>query len=182
MTQDHPSGPNSSEPKQGPGRDLPRTEAELRDLVGEIVHERLADAQATARKAQQPPNRMLRAVLVVIFLGSSGYLLATSGAFRGPPQVPSSILGTWVTDDSAYAGRSFEVTPSALVLRLPDTPPKICPIIDLRHTMDAGNDVYTLEYAEDHAPMELTFVFRPGAKAGEIEFRHQPSLHWHRQE
>ena len=180
MTQNHPSGPDSSQPGQGHGRDLPHTEAELRELVGEIVHERLSEVRAG--KPRQPPNRVLQAVLVVIFLGSSGYLLATSGLLRGPPQMPSSILGTWVTNDSAYAGRSFEVTPSALVVRLPDTPPKVFPIMDLRHTVDAGNDVYTLEYAVDHAPMELTFVFRPGAKAGEIEFRHQPSLHWYRQE
>ena len=169
----HDSPPPGPEPEGG----LPPTDAEQRRAAPENVQQPLAQA---GRSAGRPSGvTPLRVALTAILLGSLGYLLATTGVVHGPHHVPSAIQGTWVTNDSAYAGRSFEITASTLVIRRPGAADSFR-IVDLHHAVQHGHDMYTLQYGMGGSHMAMTFVFRSTAAAGEIQFLHQPSLWWHR--
>lgn len=159
--------------------DVPRSNAELRELVSSIVQETIKQRESGPRRLLTPTHPV-RTVLVAVLLVSLGFLLATSGLFQGPPTVPASILGTWVTDAPAYKDRSFEVTPTAVIFNAPGLEPHAYPIKKIKHTVEEGADRYVIQYDQDGTEAELSVAVSERAQHGEIKFTHQPEMSWHR--
>lgn len=166
-------------PSKPPRPDVPRTDTELRALVSSIVQETIKQRESGPRRLLTP-GHPVRNVLVAVLLVSLGFLLATSGLFRGPPTVPAAILGTWVTDAPSYKDRSFEVTPTAVIFNAPGLEPRAYPIKNIKHTVEDSADRYVIEYDQNGADAELSVAVSERAQHGEIKFTHQPEMSWHR--
>ena len=158
---------------------VPRSDAELRELVSSIVQETIKQRESGPRNLLRPAHPV-RSALVAILLVSLGFLIATSGLFQGPPTIPASILGTWVTDAPAYKDRSFEITPTSVILNAPGLEPRAYPIKSIKHTVEQDADRYVIQYDQDGAEAELSVAVSGLAQHGEIKFTHQPEMSWHR--
>jgi len=175
----NPRDPRRPPSKQDPSLAVPRSDAELRELVSSIVQETIKQRESGSRHLLAP-GHPVRTTLVVVLLVSLGFLLATSGLFRSPPTVPAAILGTWVTDAPSYKDRSFEVTPTAVIFNAPGLQPRAYPIRNITHTVEDSADRYVITYDQDGDDAELSVAVSERAQHGEIKFTHQPEMSWHR--
>ncbi len=120
-------------------------------------------------------SRVHRARFLVAALAT---LLAACG---GRDTLPPALIGTWTTNDAAYAGRYLKIGAQTLELGVGDKEFEILPIrgVDAEDLADSST-FYTVEYgptAED--VLALRFHFRPGPP-GIVKIEHQPQI-WTRQ-
>lgn len=162
-----------------PQPEVPRSDVELRALVSSIVQETIKQRDSAPHNLLGR-GHLLQNALIAILLVAVGFLLASSGLFRGPPTVPAAILGTWVTDAPAYKDRSFEVTPTAVIFNAPGLQPRAYPIKNIIHTVEDSADRYDIQYDQNGTQAELSVAVSERAQHSEIQFTHQPQMKWHR--
>ncbi len=162
-----------------PQPEAPRSDVELRALVSSIVQETIKQRESGPQQLLKRGHPLQTALIAILAL-AVGFLLATSGLFRGPPTVPAAILGTWMTDAPAYKDRSFEVTPTAVIFNAPGLEPRAYPIKNITHTVEDSADRYIIQYDQDGTDAELSVAVSERAQHSEIKFTHQPEMTWHR--
>lgn len=117
----------------------------------------------------------LAAVSVVAML-----VTAVSAALTNR-RLPRPVHGVWRSDDSAYAGRLFELRSRriAFVTRDSTRPILSYPIERVDESTGPDGMSYIITFTHEGESNEFSFVYRAGPPE-RIHFAHQPRLRWRR--
>jgi hypothetical protein len=114
---------------------------------------------------------------------SLSLLILPLAACKHPPAVPDELVGTWVTQDAKYQGKSLAIDQEFIVTVLDeDTTPKAEHIDHVTTTTVAGVTTYAFE-ATDQAGVhdKITLTYQ-AANGGELRLAHPSSVVWQRAE
>jgi len=165
-------------------RDLPRSDEELREIIGSIVDEvvtRRQEAdrlQAASSVAPSRPtwvrNRRRAAILAAVLA-----LVAIAAAVGLRPRneiIPDELVGLWTTSQAGYTGRAFRITKESLTFF---TSPRdstfhtLTRVISRRARMARQFDI---RYRGPDGRHDLSFYYLPADNV--IEFRDQRGIVW----
>ena len=120
------------------------------------------------------PGVFLGALMALLMWTASG---CGSGASDGGRLTPAEIRGVWITSDSAYADRAFEVLDDALIFHTGEGGFDLYVISVLRRTEGPDGVAYEIEHhGREGGQYTFSFTFRPSDTT--ITFRNQPGLVW----
>jgi hypothetical protein len=160
------------------------------DGVGEImrlparvpVAEAKAEQQAIAEAAgrSQLASRTKIVVLLAV-VAIMAYGVTSGGEEAAPTTVPPQVLGTWMTADPRYAGRTFDLGSGFIVFKNGDrADDQTAHEISAVHTTSQGDSTQVIvSYLEAGATYELSFKYSGTPRPG-IRFNHQEELVWYR--
>lgn len=137
----------------------------------------IADAVAYAKPRDfKHLTQMLAPVIVVIGLMTAAATLHTPP----PPELPSALLGGWVTYNQEYAGRELGFVDSEMVIRLaPDGPLERYPITAVKSSNSGDTTALALTYTTDGGSVELHARLLGGANPT-LVFDRPQGLVWER--
>ena len=153
---------------------LPRSDAELRDVVREIVSEVLADVEASRRAAAEPvrivaipslwlsihltPKRIAAAaVAVAVLVGAPLAWLY----WPRTVDIPDGAVGLWTTLTPNYADRTFRLTKNTLTFHVSPQDSTFHPIVRVESgSSEVGNATqYTVFYTHYRDEYEFSFLY-----------------------
>ncbi len=172
---------------------LPRSDAELRDIVREIVGEVLADVEASKRAAAEPvrivaipslwldrtnltPKRIAAAIAAVTVLVGAPL---TWAYWPRTVDIPDGAVGLWTTLTPKYADRAFRLTQNTLTFHVSPQDSTFHPIV--RVESNSGDDdnatQYTVFYTHYRDTYEFSFVYSEVPDTT-IKFVNQQEMIW----
>ena len=165
-------------------RDLPRSDEELREIIGSIVDEvvtRRQEAdrlQAASSVAPSRPtwvrNRRRAAILAAVLA-----LVAIAVAVGLRPKneiIPDELVGLWTTSQAGYTGRAFRITKESLTFY---TSPRDSTFHTLTRVSSRRARMarqFDLRYRGPDGRHELSLYYLPADNV--IQFRDQPGMVW----
>lgn len=126
------------------------------------------------------PALRRRGILLVCFLLTLGGFLYTSWSRRPLAEMPSSLLGAWVTSAPSYADRGFWIGKGKVAFRVGSKPGdvSIYPVTRVKARSVRGDTTtYDIEYAVDGGTNQWSFWYS-GSPQRAIVFIHQPEMTW----
>lgn len=172
---------------------LPRSDAELRDIVREIVNEVLADVEASRRAVAEPvrivafpslwlrgirltPKRIAAAAAVVTVLVGAPL---TWAYWPRTVDIPDGAVGLWTTLTSNYADRAFRLTKNTLTFHVNPQDSTFHPIVRVESSSGDGNNVtqYTVFYTHYSDMYEFSFLYSEVPDTT-IKFVNQRAMIW----
>jgi hypothetical protein len=94
--------------------------------------------------------------------------------------VPEELIGVWVTKDSNYRDRPFEIKKDTVIFEqgLGYLDFDVYPIAGVKETESGGQVLYIIYYTIPSGKrFEFSFYFS-AANGGEIRFKNQPEMLW----
>jgi hypothetical protein len=172
---------------------FPRSEAELRDIVREIVGEVLEDVEASRRAAVEPvrivalpslwlhrarltPKRIAAAVVVVTVLVGAPL---TWAYWPRTVDIPDGAVGLWTTLTPAYADRAFRLTKNTLTFHVSPQDSTFHPIVRVESNSGDGDNAtqYTVFYNHYRDMYEFSFLYSEVPDTT-IKFVNQREMIW----
>jgi hypothetical protein len=174
-------------------RSLPRTEAELRVIVREIVTDVLRDVQEVRRAASEPvevvsvPRMLLprirlswkqiaavAATLIVLIGGPVAWL-----SWPRNVELPDGAVGLWTTVAPRYADRAFRLTKSTVTFHVSPEDSTFHQIVRIRSEEDQEDNAtrYTILYTHYHEEYEFSFLYTESPDTI-IRFVNQREMTW----
>ncbi len=165
-------------------RDLPRSDEELREVIGSIVDEVVARRQEADRLqadrsvAPSPPawvrNRRRAAILAAVLA-----LVAIAAAVGLRPTneiIPDELVGLWTTSQAGYTGRAFRITKASLVFFTSprDSTSHTLTRVSSRRARTARQ--FDLRYRGPDGRHDVSFYYLLADNV--IEFTDQPGIVW----
>jgi hypothetical protein len=109
-------------------------------------------------------------------------LIMPAAACKHSPAIPQELVGTWVTQDARYQGKSLMIDPEGFVVLVvdEDTAPRAEHVDRLTSTREAGVATYVFE-ASDQAGLhnKITVMYRD-VNGGELRLAHPNQVVWQR--
>ncbi len=176
------------------GLTLPRSEAELRSVVGEIVNDVLKDVEAVRQAAAEPveivtvpqlmiPRLRLSPMQIVTAVAAAVILIGAPITWATWPrsvEVPGGAVGLWRTVSPSYSDRAFRITKSTLTFHVSPQDSTFHPIVRVRETEYAeeqGTTAYTVLYSHYQEQYEFSFLYREDPDTT-IRFINQKQMWW----
>ncbi len=170
---------------------LPRSDAELRDIVREIVGEVLEDIEASRRAAAEPvrivaipdlwwprltPKRIAAAVVAVTVLVGAPL---TWAYWPRTVDIPDGAFGLWTTLTPNYADRAFRLTHNTLTFHVSPQDSTFHPIVRVESSSEEGNNTtqYTVFYTHYRDVYEFSFLYSEVPDTT-IKFVNQRAMIW----
>ena len=153
---------------------LPRSNAELRNIVREIVNEVLEDVEASRRAAAEPvrivaipslwwsihvtPKRIAAAIAVVTVLVGAPLIWLY---WPRTVDIPDGAVGLWTTLTPNYADRAFRLTKNTLTFHVSPQDSTFHPIVRVESKSEDGDDAtrYTVFYTHYRDLYEFSFLY-----------------------
>ncbi len=172
---------------------LPRSDAELREIVREIVSEVLEDVEASRRAAAEPvrivavpslrlprirltPKRIAAAVAVVTVLVGAPL---TWTYWPRTVDIPDGAVGLWTTLTPNYADRAFRLTKTTLTFHVSPQDSTFHPIVRVESNSEDGDNAtqYTVFYTHYRDIFEFSFLYSEVPDTT-IKFVNQRGMIW----
>ncbi len=171
---------------------LPRSDAEVRNIVREIVSEVLEDVEASRRAAAEPvqivavpnwlprirltPKRIAAAVAVVTVLVGAPL---TWAYWPRTVDIPDGAVGLWTTLTPNYADRAFRLTKNTLTFRVSPRDSTFHPIVRVESSSENGDNAtqYTVFYTHYRDMYEFSFLYSEVPDTT-IKFVNQREMIW----
>jgi hypothetical protein len=172
---------------------LPRSDAELRNIVREIVNEVLQDVEASRRAAAEPvrilagptlwlarirltPKQMAAAVAVVTVLVVAPL---TWVYWPRTVDIPDGAVGLWTTLTPNYADRAFRLTRNTLTFHVSPQDSTFHPIVRVESSSEDGDNAtrYTVFYTHYRDVYEFSFLYSEVPDTT-IKFVNQRQMIW----
>lgn len=121
-----------------------------------------------------------RGILIACFVLTLGVFLYTIWSRRPLAEMPSPLLGEWVTRAPSYADRGFWIGKSQVAFRVGSQPGdiNIYPVTRIKTSSVRGDTTtYDIEYAVDGGTNQWTIRYS-GSPQPTIVFVHQPEMTW----
>jgi len=129
-----------------------------------------------------PPRSPGAPDILSVCLGLLAALLAVACAEEVQREVPTELVGRWVTDHPDYVGRSFEVTPSRVTIDSGVEPATTHTIVGVEEGAgERGHRHITLVYQNESGD-RIRFPLTYDAESGRVWPRHQPTVVWQKSE
>jgi len=170
---------------------VPRSDAELRAVVREIVGEVLADIEASRRAAAEPvqiveiplwlavrltPKRIAATVAAVAVLVGAPLAWAY---WPRTVDIPDGAVGLWTTLTPDYADRAFRLTKNTLTFHVSPQDSTFHPIVRVESgSSEVGNATqYTVFYTHYRDEYEFSFLYSEVPDTM-IQFVNQRQMIW----
>lgn len=172
---------------------LPRSDAEIRDIVREIVGEVLEDIEASRRAAAEPvrivaipslwldrpnltPKRIAAAVAAVTVLVGAPL---TWAYWPRTVDIPNGAVGLWTTLTPNYADRAFRLTQNTLTFHVSPEDSTFHPIVRVESSSEDGSNAtqYTIFYTHYRDMYEFSFLYSEVPDTT-IKFVNQREMIW----
>ena len=165
-------------------RDLPRSDEELREIIGSIVDEVVARRQeadrlqAASSVAPRPPtwvrNRRRAAILAAVLA-----LVAIAAAVGLRPKneiIPDELVGLWTTSQAGYTGRAFRITKESITFYTSPRDSTFHTLTRVRSGRARMARQFDLRYRGPDGRHDLSFYYLPADNV--IQFRDQRGIVW----
>ncbi len=165
-------------------RDLPRSDEELREVIGSIVDEVVARRheadrlQADRSLAPSPPtwvrNRRRAAILAAVLA-----LVVIAAAVGQRPRneiIPDELVGLWTTGQAGYTGRAFRITKESLTFYTSSRDSTFHTLTRVSSRRARMARQFDIRYRGPDRTHDLSFYYLPADNV--IEFRDQPGIIW----
>ncbi len=147
-----------------------------RDRKKEAAEARAEDSKKVRFRI---PVRQITMALAPVAVAALGYLVWDNWLSSVP--IPSSIVGTWTTNDGKYAGRNFWLNQKAVAFQN-GTKTDQFSVHDVKRVKArqvADTLFLTVDYVQDGNPITLALAYRDVPRP-EIHFVNQPKVRWWR--
>jgi hypothetical protein len=102
-------------------------------------------------------------------------------ACKHSPGVPQELVGSWVTQDARYQGKSLVIDQDCIVLvQDEDTLPKAEHIDRMTAASESGVTTYVFEASDQEGARDKITVMYRAVNGGELRFSHPNSVVWQR--
>ena len=169
----------------------PRSDEELRNIVGEIVSEVLEDVDASRHAAAElvhvavpswlarirfTPMWIAAAVAVVTVLGAAPL---TWAYWPRTVDIPDGAIGLWTTATPSYSDRAFRITKNTLTFHLSPQDSTLHPIVRVESNSTEGDSAtqYTVFYRQYRDVYEFSFLYSEVPDTT-IKFVNQRTMIW----
>ncbi len=167
-------GPGAGASLPSSWQTAPRPSAQVRwkkDFWG------IAPGPRTAARQRTIQRQLILAGLAFVTVAAVG--LASLMRGFGDRTLPPAVRGVWQTAAPRYAERLFELSGPRLAFQVSDSSAAIHQVTRVREEEGEAGTVYRVEYREDGAVYEFSFLYYAGPPE-EIRFVHQPYMIWSR--
>ncbi|MBL8982013.1 MAG: hypothetical protein JNL26_07505, partial [Gemmatimonadetes bacterium] len=161
------------------------TPMELRDFLGQVGTTMRLPPRTTVSMTAVAEARLARPVRAPVLLPLAALLLMVvwAAADLRPTaldEVPSALLGTWVTDDPRYAGRTVEFGPGVMTVRFPGG--REASIVRRVSLTQRGDTLaVVLQHGDEAQPQELSLGY-VAAPEEHIVLSNPVAVHWFRRQ
>ena len=129
---------------------------------------------------EPPPARSRRGLLITCFVLTLGAWLYQSWSSRPVAEMPSSLLGAWVTSAPSYADRGFWIGKRQVAFRVGANPGdvNVYPVTRIKvRSVQGDTTTFAIEYAVDGGTNQWSFRYSSSPRPA-IAFVHQPEMTW----
>ena len=109
-------------------------------------------------------------------------LILPAAACKRSPAIPEELVGSWVTQDAKYQGKTLSIDPEGFIVMIvdEDTMPKEEHIDRMTSKSEAGVTTYVFEASDqDGTHDKITLMYRP-LNGGELRLAHPNQVVWQR--
>ncbi len=147
-----------------------------RDRKKEAAEARAEDAKKVRFRI---PVRQITMALAPVAVAALGYVVWDNWLSSVP--IPSSVVGTWTTNDGKYAGRNFWLNQKAVAFQNGTKTDQfsVHDVKRVRARQVADTLFLSVDYVQDGNPITLAIAYRDVPRP-EINFVNQPKIRWWR--
>jgi hypothetical protein len=111
-------------------------------------------------------------------------LIMPAAACRQSQTVPQALVGSWVTEDAKYQGKSLMIDQQGFIVLVldEDTSPKPERIDHMTSTSEAGVTTYVFETSDQAGLHDKITVMYRAVNGGELRLSHPNQVLWRRAE
>ncbi len=116
--------------------------------------------------------------LGVLLIGTVAFFLFSS---EDSVEISDKLFGRWVTDDTKYADRFFELSPTDVTFGIGDDGSAIYTIETIRGVLEDNNAIYTITFTDDEGVEYSQSVHFSKSNDDLLIFKNQNGIEWYQQ-